>query len=108
MTDYELDPALDPELDQVSRRSFLEKVSMSTVAAAVLGKEAMAGQKTPAALEDKTLEHEEVTFPVGEQRVAGFLCRPKTEGKRGSVIVVQEIFGLNDHIRDIACRFARV
>jgi carboxymethylenebutenolidase len=34
------------------------------------------------------------------------LVQPKEEQKRGSVIVIHEIFGLSDHIRDVACRIA--
>jgi carboxymethylenebutenolidase len=105
MSNLDIDPALDPALDQVSRRAFLEKMSAATVAAAVVGTEAMAqGNK---ALEDKDLIHENVTLTSQSKPVDAFLCRPKTEGKRGAVIVVQEIFGVNDHIRDIACRFAK-
>lgn len=106
MNDNDIDPALNPELDQVSRRSFLEQMGTSTFAAAFLGPEALGREKTPASLEDKLLVHEKVTFESNAQRVEAFLCRPKTEGKRGSVIVVHEIFGLNSHIQDIACRFA--
>lgn len=107
MSNPEVDPALDPTLDHVSRRSFLERMGASTFAAAVLGREALAQDQKPSALADADLLHEEVTFSSGEQRVKAFLCRPKAEGKRGSVIVVHEIFGLNDHIKDIACRAAK-
>ncbi len=107
MNEHDIDPALDPTLDRVSRRSFIEKMGVSTVAAAVLGPGAIAQGKTPEALNDKELVHDSVFFESQGKRVDAFLCRPKTTGKRGSVIVVQEIFGLNDHIRDIACRFAK-
>jgi carboxymethylenebutenolidase len=36
-----------------------------------------------------------------------FLARPTTEETYPGVVVVQEAFGLNDHIRDIASRLAR-
>lgn len=107
MSTHEIDPALDPTLDHVSRRSFVERLGVGTLAAAVLGKEAMAQEKKTSALEDANLMHEEITLPSGGQRIDGFFCRPKAEGKCGSVIVVQEIFGVNDHIRDIACRVAK-
>jgi carboxymethylenebutenolidase len=107
MSTEEIDPALDPELDHVSRRSFLGKMSMGTVAAAVLGPAAAAQEKKDSLLKDDTLTHEDVTFQSRDTRVEGFLCRPKAEGKRGSVIVVQEIFGVNDHIREVACRVAK-
>jgi len=106
MNHDDLDPALDPALDQYSRRAFIERVGTTTVAAAFLGTEA-AAQRPGEALKDQSLVRQEVDFPSGETRVKAFLCRPKTPGRRGSVIVVHEIFGLNDHIKDLACRFAR-
>jgi carboxymethylenebutenolidase len=36
-----------------------------------------------------------------------FLARPTTEGKYPGVVVVQEAFGLNDHIKDITSRLGR-
>ncbi len=42
-----------------------------------------------------------------EAKFDGFLAQPKGDTKRGSVIVVHEIFGLTDHIRDVACRYAQ-
>jgi carboxymethylenebutenolidase len=107
MSYQELDPALDPALDQVSRRSFVEKMSVSTLAAAFLGQAALAQEGKPSALKDANLVHEDVWIESGGQRIEAFLCRPKEEGRRGSVIVIQEIFGLNDHIKDIACRCAK-
>src|SRR5438067_13929301 len=107
MATEDMDPALDPSLDHVSRRRFLERMSAGTFVAAVVGKDALPQQKTPQALEDASLVHEDVTFNSGGKRVEAFLCHPKTTAKRGGVIVIHEIFGLNDHIRDIACRLAR-
>jgi carboxymethylenebutenolidase len=107
MVDRERDPALDPTLDHVSRRRFIQRAGAGAVATAALGTAAMAQDKTPAALNDASLAHEEVTFLSGKQRVEAFLCRPKAEAGRGGVIVIHEIFGLNDHIRDIACRLAK-
>lgn len=37
--------------------------------------------------------------------IRGWRCEP-TGPSRGAVVVVQEIFGLNGHIRDVAARFA--
>lgn len=103
----DMDPALDPALDQVSRRSFLESMSVSTFAVAILGPEAIGAQKSTRALDDTNLVHEEVKFPSRDAQMEGFLCRPKHETKRGSAVVIHEIFGLTDHIRDVACRLAR-
>ncbi len=36
-----------------------------------------------------------------------FVARPAADGKRAAVVVVQEAFGLNAHIKDVATRLAR-
>src|SRR5450432_4807508 len=36
----------------------------------------------------------------------GYLARPEGEGPFPAVVVIHEIFGLNDNIKDIARRFA--
>jgi len=40
------------------------------------------------------------------KKTQGFLAKPKTEGKYPAVIVIQEIWGLVDHIKDVAKRVA--
>ncbi len=107
MTERDIDPGLDPELDHVTRRRFVERMNMSTLVAAFLGPEAMKQDSLPHALDDTNLVHDEVRFESRGQQVSGFLCRPKTGGQRGGVIVIHEIFGLTDHIRDVACRAAQ-
>jgi carboxymethylenebutenolidase len=49
-----------------------------------------------------------VDFPGGNRlkRTKGFLARPKGVGKTPAVIVIHEFWGLVDHIKDIARRFA--
>jgi carboxymethylenebutenolidase len=37
----------------------------------------------------------------------GYLARPQSDGKHPAIVVVQEAFGLNQHIRDVAARIAR-
>ncbi len=112
----EIDPALDPRLDQLTRRTFLGRAgagAAGVVTAAVLGPQAAAqdADRPKRALEDENLDKRDITYPskIGEQETAikAFLATPKTEGKRGAVIVIHEIFGLNDHIKDVACRLAQ-
>ncbi len=108
-----LDPALDPRLDQLSRRSLLGRAT-AVATASVLGTGAAAQEpgKTTRALADASITHHDVdvSLKAGADGIApqfkGFLARPKTGGKRGAVIVVHEIFGLTDHIKSIACRLA--
>src|SRR5512139_2077905 len=39
--------------------------------------------------------------------ISTFVCRPAAAGTYPAVIVIQEWWGLNDHIKDVAGRFAR-
>jgi carboxymethylenebutenolidase len=43
----------------------------------------------------------------GGTSVSAYLSRPTTSGPHPGVIVIMEAFGLNDHIKDVADRFAR-
>jgi carboxymethylenebutenolidase len=49
-----------------------------------------------------------IEFPSGSagRKTEGFLARPKETGIFPAVIVIHEIWGLVDHIKDIAMRFA--
>lgn len=67
------------------------------------------------ALDDATLDTRRIGYSndvgVNEERrqakFDGFLAQPKDGAKRGSVIVVHEIFGVTGHIKDVACRYAQ-
>ena len=47
-----------------------------------------------------------VSFPFGTTQLEGYLARPDGDGPFPGVIVIHEIFGLNENIKDIARRFA--
>lgn len=49
--------------------------------------------------------HQNVTFPSNGQDAHGYLARPAS-GSGPGVIVIQEWWGLTDHIRDVADRLA--
>lgn len=49
---------------------------------------------------------EAVTFSSGPDRVQGYLARPAEPGPFPALVVVHEIHGLTEHIRDVARRFA--
>jgi carboxymethylenebutenolidase len=53
------------------------------------------------------IQSESVEFGSNGSTTPGFLARPKGNGPFPGVIVVQEWWGLNDNIKDIAQRFAR-
>jgi carboxymethylenebutenolidase len=60
------------------------------------------------ALDDPAVQRSTITFgdKPGDM-VSGFLAEPHGTHKRGGVIVIHEIFGLTDHIKDVTCRLAR-
>ena len=47
-----------------------------------------------------------VQYPSERATVRGYLVRSQANGKRPAIIVVQEWWGLNNHIKDIARRYA--
>ncbi len=47
-----------------------------------------------------------VDYPGGEDGLMGYLARPDDDQPHPAVIVIQEWWGLNDHIKDIVRRFA--
>jgi carboxymethylenebutenolidase len=51
-------------------------------------------------------EEHEVRFTGSDREMEGYLALPEGEGTFPAVIVIQEIWGLVDHIRDVARRFA--
>ena len=53
------------------------------------------------------LQTEMVQYPSDGFTIAAFLARPQTPQPLPAVIVIQEWWGLNDHIKDIAQRLAR-
>jgi len=48
-----------------------------------------------------------IIFPgASTPQLAGYLARPQGDGPFPAVVVIHEILGLNENIKDIACRFA--
>lgn len=96
----------------VSRRQFLRRMGSSVVTAGAMatgGAAARAEQEATvkSALEDERLLREQVEYKSGDATIHGFLCRPKAPGRYPAVLVIHEIFGLVDHIRDVTCRLAQ-
>lgn len=52
------------------------------------------------------LTTQSITFPSGSARFDGYLARPDGDGPFPAVVVIHEIHGLNENIKDIARRFA--
>lgn len=48
-----------------------------------------------------------VTVQNGDLQIDAYLAEPAGDGSFPGVVVIQEIFGVNDHIRDVTERFAK-
>ncbi len=100
---------------EIDRRSFMNrvnKVAVSTVAAAAIVDQLMpnyaaAQQVAPSDARLKA-EYATVPSPNGNGSIKGYLARPASAGtnKLPSILVVHENRGLNPHIEDIARRLA--
>lgn len=58
--------------------------------------------------DDKGLVAGEVSIAVRDGRLPGYRAMPRAGGARPTILVVQEIFGVHEHIRDLCRRFAKV
>ena len=101
MLEQEVD-SLAPSRDY-SRRAFVRASVGSGFAAAVLPVAAQTVIKT----DPQGLVAGEVTIPVGGFKMPAYRAAP--EGKTGApvVLVISEIFGVHEHIADVARRFAK-
>jgi carboxymethylenebutenolidase len=52
------------------------------------------------------VNEQSITFPLGTSARGGYLARPRGSGPFPGVVVIHEIGGLNENMRDIARRFA--
>ena len=101
MLQEELD-SLTPSRD-FSRRDFVRTSVGTGFAAAVLPVMAQTVIKT-----DTTgLVAGEVTIPVGDFKLPAYRAAPANVANAPVVLVVSEIFGVHEHIADVARRFAK-
>jgi len=56
---------------------------------------------------DEVVTTSTVHYKSGDIQMEAYLARPKAKGTYPGLIVIQEWWGLNEHIKDIARRFAR-
>lgn len=56
----------------------------------------------------ESLRSEQISFESEGARIEAYLSRPADAGPAPSVVVIHEIFGPVEHIRDVARRFANV
>lgn len=103
--------------DKVTRREFLEHTTGAGVVAAATTATAIAATQntnqtnkaTPSAsIKSHTLTGEMIAYKSGDMMIPAYFSRPaKSKKNAPAVLVIHEVFGLNDHIKSIADRFAR-
>jgi carboxymethylenebutenolidase len=98
----------------VSRRKFLGStvatggaalISATAAAQGVASKKASSAQKSTAPA--VKLAGVMVGYKSGEMMIPAYLSRSKQKMSAGGVLLIHEVFGLNDHIKSIADRLAR-
>jgi carboxymethylenebutenolidase len=57
---------------------------------------------------DDGLTAGEVKIPVGDEKIPAYRAMPAKGGPFAVVLVVQEIFGVHEHIKDVCRRFAKL
>ncbi len=99
--------------ETISRRELFHQVGAATLAATAAASAAEADtentivqEKPGEALHSPNVHRTMVRLKEGDTDLECLLAQPKGDSPRGSVIVIHEIFGLTDHIKDMACRFA--
>ncbi|MEQ1709114.1 MAG: dienelactone hydrolase family protein [Terricaulis sp.] len=86
-----------------SRRAMAGSLFISGYAAA-----ALSACATPVSTSGDNLVTEDVHFTgAGGYPLPGYLARPEASGRKGTIIVVNEIFGVHDYIKDVCRRLAR-
>lgn len=95
----------------LDRRSFMNRlVAIAGTAAAAEAALALLepnyAQAQQVAPDDARIESRRVDETVGGVRLKGYLVTPKTQAKRGGVVVIHENRGLNPHIEDVTRRAA--
>jgi carboxymethylenebutenolidase len=89
-----------PEDFHLSRRGLAGMVMFAGYAAFALGADA-----DPIHTDEVGLTTEQVMLPSG---IPAYVARPNHPGRYPAVIVVSEVFGLHEYIRDVCRRFAKL
>ena len=69
---------------------------------------ALAAHAEPVHTDEAGLIAGTVSIPDGGQALPAYVARPDAPGRHGAVIVVNEVFGIHEYIRDICRRFAKL
>ena len=96
-------PQPAPEPNGVSRRGF---VMTSLASGFALASQPVLAQAIHT--DNQGLVTAEVQVPVADGKIPAYTARPAKPGKYPVILVVQEIFGVHEHIKDMCRRFAKL
>lgn len=96
-------PQPAPQPAGVSRRGF---VMTSLASGFALASQPVLAQAIRT--DEQGLVVAEVQMPVADGKIPAYVARPAKAGKYPVVLVVQEIFGVHEHIKDMCRRFAKL
>jgi carboxymethylenebutenolidase len=65
-------------------------------------------EKTVIATDDQGLIAGEISVPASDGAIAAYRAAPAAEGSHPVLLVVQEIFGVHEHIKDVCRRLAKL
>src|SRR5262245_46741716 len=89
----------------INRRDFVRKVVLLTGGVAAAG--SLPGLTAEArAAQSGRIVIEEGTYPSGKDAIRYYLAKPRRGGPFPTMIVIHEIFGLSDFIKDVVRLFA--
>ena len=70
---------------------------------------AFSADAEPIHTDTQGLKSEEVVIPTADgKQMPAYVARPDAPGRHGTIIVISEIFGVHEYIRDICRRFAKL
>ena len=95
----------------LDRRSFMNRLitiagSAAAAEAALALLEPNYAQAQQVQADDARIEGKHIDETIGGVKLKGYLVTPKTQAKRGGVLVIHENRGLNPHIEDVTRRAA--
>lgn len=95
----------------LDRRSFMNRLitiagSAAAAEAALALLEPNYAQAQQVQADDARIEGKRIDETIGGVKLKGYLVTPKTQAKRGGVLVIHENRGLNPHIEDVTRRAA--
>lgn len=69
---------------------------------------ALSAEAEPIHTDANGLIIETVSLPAADRPIPGYLARPAAPGRHPAVIVIHEVFGIHDYIKDICRRLAKL